>query len=165
MRADICAALLHNPVLLFLDEPSIGMDVVANEHIRQFISHINQERGTTVLITTHDLSDVEKVCDRVMIIDHERLLYDGQLDTLRYRFGGKRELVVDFAENYTDISVSDTQLISRKGLRTTYQFDRNTITTSELVGRLSAKFRIRDLEVCEPNIEATIRRIYEEQLL
>jgi ABC-2 type transport system ATP-binding protein len=165
MRADICAALLHNPLLLFLDEPTIGLDVVAKERIRQFIRHINQERNTTIILTTHDLSDVEKLCDRVMIIDRGKLLFDGQLATLQNRFGGKRELVVDFAETYPEVNIDETQIIERDGLRVTYQFERGTITASELIGRLSAQYRIRDLSVREPDIEATIRRIYEERLL
>jgi ABC-2 type transport system ATP-binding protein len=149
MRADICAALLHDPVLLFLDEPTIGLDVVAKERIRQFIQHINRERGTTIILTTHDISDVEKLCERVLIIDEGKLLFDGQLGKLQQRFGGDRQLVVD--------SVMDS--------RVTYQFPRQGITASELIGRLSDKYRIRDLEVREPQIEETIRRIYEESLL
>jgi ABC-2 type transport system ATP-binding protein len=165
MRADICAALLHEPVLLFLDEPTIGLDVVAKERIRQFIRHINRERGTTVLLTTHDLSDVEKLCERVMIIDRGRLLYDGALATLRDRFGGKRELVVDFAEEYTDVSVEGAIVAGREGPRAVYRFDREALSASELISTLSARFRIRDLSVREPDIEDTIRRIYEERLL
>lgn len=165
MRADICAALLHNPDILFLDEPTIGLDVVAKERIRQFIQHINQERNTTVILTTHDLSDVEKLCDRVMIIDHGKLLFDGNLSTLKDRFGGSRELVVDFAESYDHTKIEGTTIVQRQGSRVTYQFPRNTLTASELIGRISAQYRIRDLEVREPEIEATIRRIYEERLL
>jgi ABC-2 type transport system ATP-binding protein len=165
MRADICAALLHDPDLLFLDEPTIGLDVVAKERIRQFILHINQQRGTTVILTTHDLSDVEKLCERVMIIDQGRLLFDGRLDTLRDRFGGKRELVVDLAEDYPSVVVDGAQVIEREGQRVVYHFARGAITASELIGRLSACYRIRDLSVREPDIEATVRRIYEERLL
>jgi ABC-2 type transport system ATP-binding protein len=165
MRADLCAALLHDPALLFLDEPTIGLDVVAKERIRQFIQHINQERGVTVLLTTHDLSDVEKLCRRVMIIDRGRLLFDGQLAALQDKFGGERELVVDFAEPYPQPEVPGACIAGRDGLRVTYQFRRSHITASELIGRLSAKYRIRDLAVREPDIEATIRRIYEERLL
>jgi ABC-2 type transport system ATP-binding protein len=165
MRADLCAALLHEPALLFLDEPTIGLDVVAKERIRQFIQHINRERGTTVLLTTHDLSDVEKLCERVMIIDRGRLLFDGELDTLRHRFGGKRELVVDFAQDYEVVTVDGAEVVERDEHRVTYRFDRGAITASELIGRLSACYRIRDLEVREPDIEATVRRIYEEGLL
>lgn len=165
MRADLCAAMLHDPALLFLDEPTIGLDVVAKERIRQFIAHINQERGTTVLLTTHDLSDVEKLCRRVMIIDHGHLLYDGTLAMLQDRFGGKRELVVDLAEHYDDVTVEGAVVTEQHDLRVTYQFERKQLSASALIGRLSAHYRIQDLSVREPEIEETIRRIYEERLL
>lgn len=165
MRADLCAALLHDPILLFLDEPTIGLDVVAKERIRQFILHVNRERGTTVILTTHDLSDVEKLCERVMIIDHGQLLFDGQLADLQHRFGGKRELVVDLAEAYEQIDVEGAQVIQQTDQRVVFQFERGTITASELIGRVSTRYRIRDLAVREPDIEATVRRIYEERLL
>ncbi len=96
MRADLAAALLHDPKLLFLDEPTIGLDVVAKERIREFIRTINRERGTTVILTTHDLGDVEKLCERVIMIDHGKIMFDGALETLRRRFGEGRILVVDF---------------------------------------------------------------------
>ncbi|MBN1642869.1 MAG: ATP-binding cassette domain-containing protein [Anaerolineae bacterium] len=165
MRADICAALLHDPPLLFLDEPTIGLDVVAKERIRQFILHVNRDRGTTVVLTTHDLSDVQRLCKRVMIIDHGHLLYDGQLETLRERFGGERELVVDMAEAYDDVSIEGAQLVAQEGLRATYRFLGSAITAAELIGRLSRAYQIRDLQVREPQIEDTVRRIYEERLL
>lgn len=165
MRADLCAALLHNPPLLFLDEPTIGLDVVAKERIRQFIRHINSQRGTTIILTTHDLSDVERLCERVMIIDRGRLLYDGQLEVLRQRFGGSRQLDVDFAERYDDVEVQGARVVHRQDNRVVYQFKQDAATASELIGRLSAQFRIRDLKVVEPDIESTVRRIYEERLL
>ena len=165
MRADLCAALLHDPPLLFLDEPTIGLDVVAKERIRQFIHHINSQRGTTIILTTHDLSDVERLCERVMIIDHGHLLYDGKLEVLRERFGGNRELDVDFAEQYDDVEVRGAQIIAREDMRVVYEFQRGAATASELIGRLSARFRIVDLKVREPDIENTVRRIYEERLL
>ncbi len=165
MRADLAAALLHDPDILFLDEPTIGLDVVAKERIRQFIRHINRERGTTVMLTTHDLSDVEKLCRRVMIIDRGKLLYDGSLEELQQRFGGKRKLVVDFASPYPEISVKGAEIVAQDGRRVTFAFQRGQVTASELIGRLSARYRIRDLEVREPDIEATVRRIYEQRLL
>lgn len=165
MRADLCAAMLHDPALLFLDEPTIGLDVVAKERIRQFIQHINRDRGTTVLLTTHDLQDVEKLCERVMIIDHGRLLFDGSLALLLARFGGKRELVVELAEPYTQMEIDGAEIIAFDGLRATLQFERTAITASDLIGRISARYRIRDLSVREPEIEDTIRRIYQERLL
>lgn len=165
MRADLAAAMLHNPVLLFLDEPTIGLDVVAKERIRQFIRHINETHGTTVLLTTHDLSDVEKLCERVLIIDHGRLLFDGGLNELKNRFGGKRELFVEFAEPYENIRIPGAELLSQEGIFASYGFERGDLSASELIGQLTAKFRVRDLEVREPEIEATVRRIYEERLL
>lgn len=165
MRADLCAALLHEPALLFLDEPTIGLDVVAKERIRQFILHLHQDRGTTIVLTTHDLSDVERLCDRVMIIDRGKLLYDGHLDDLRRRFGGKRKLMVDFAEEYKDYHISDAVIERCDGNRVTYLFERSEVTASELIGRISSQFRIKDLQVQEPDIETTIRRIYEGNLL
>jgi len=165
MRADLCAALLHDPRLLFLDEPTIGLDVVAKERIRQFIAHINRERGVTVLLTTHDLSDVEKLCERVLIIDHGKLLFNGALGELRSRFGGKRRLLVDFAEDYPAVDVAGARLAAREGRRVTYEFERGAMPASELIHRLSAAYRILDLEVREPEIEDTVRRIYEEKLL
>jgi len=165
MRADICAALLHDPDLLFLDEPTIGLDVVAKERIRTFIQHINQERGATVILTTHDVSDVEKLCQRVMIIDQGKLLYDGDLAALKARFGGQRRLRVEFAEKYPNPRVEGAEIIERDGRWITYGFKRGALSASTLIGRLSDRFRLRDLEVLEPEIEETIRRIYEERLL
>ena len=165
MRADICAALLHSPDILFLDEPTIGLDIVAKERIRQFIRQINQARGTTVLLTTHDMADVQKLCRRVLIIDQGRLLFDGTLEKLQTRFGGKRELIVDFSEPYDDVGIDGAEVVERVDSRVTYQFDRLRLTASELISRISAKYRIHDLAVREPEIEETIRRIYEEQLL
>jgi len=185
MRADLAAALLHEPRLLFLDEPTIGLDVVAKERIRDFIRHINRQRGTTVLLTTHDLSDVARLCERVMIIDHGRLLYDGPLAELQRRFGGRRTLVVDLeadglgghggsTERTIDVAieiddanlaVEGAELVAREGPRLTYKFRRDEVSASALIGRLSQRLRIRDLEVREPDIEATVRRIYEERLL
>jgi ABC-2 type transport system ATP-binding protein len=100
-----------------------------------------------------------------MIIDRGKLLFDGQLATLQDKFGGKRELVVDFAESYPEVDIAGACVVDRDDLRVTYQFERGAITASELIGRLSARYRIRDLAVREPEIEATIRRIYEERLL
>ena len=165
MRADLCAALLHNPDLLFLDEPTIGLDVVAKERIRRFIKHINNVRGTTVLLTTHDLADVQKLCPRVMIIDHGKLLYDGALGTLQSRFGGHWQLTVDFAEPYPDVSVDGAELVHFADQRAVYAFDRQTLSASDLIGLLSARFSLRDVSVAEPDAETTIRRIYEQKLL
>jgi ABC-2 type transport system ATP-binding protein len=126
---------------------------------------VNRERQTTIILTTHDLQDVEKLCQRVMIIDNGHLLFDGELDSLRSRFGRQRQLVIDLAEPYEDVGVVGADVIARDGLRVTYRFEGDAITASTLIGRLSDRYRIRDLEVRETGIEEMIRRIYEERLL
>ena len=164
MRADLCAALLHDPDLLFLDEPTIGLDVVAKERIREFIQHINLERNTTVLLTTHDLADVQKLCKRVMMIDHGKLLFDGALETLQERFGGNRRLIVDFDVAPATLELPGARVIAQDGVRFTLEFERH-VRVSELIRLLSERHAIRDLSVIEPDVEATIRRIYEGDLL
>ena len=165
MRADLAGALLHDPQIIFLDEPTIGLDVVAKERIRQFVKAINRERGVTVILTTHDLGDVEKLCERVMMIDHGKLLFDGSPGELVRRFGGERELVVDFAEDYANVEIDGARAADRTERRVTYRFARGSISASELIQRLSARYRIVDLSVQEPQIEDTVRKIYEQGLL
>ena len=159
MRADLAAALLHEPALLFLDEPTIGLDVVARERIRE----VNHERGVTVLLTTHDLLDVERLCRRVMIIDHGNLLYDGALVGLQERFGGERRLVVDYSELPERIEVIGTTLLAQDDPRVTYGFQAQS--AAEVIARVTAGAPVRDLSVLEPDLEGTIRRIYEGGLL
>jgi ABC-2 type transport system ATP-binding protein len=165
MRADLCAALLHEPRLVFLDEPTIGLDVVAKERIRQFILHINRERGVTILLTTHDISDVERLCERVMILDHGRMLYDGTLAALNQRFESDWSLVVTFAEDYADVSVPGLPPPQREDHKAVYRFDHRQVSSTDLIQQLLPRFRISDIEVRRPALEETIRRIYEERLL
>jgi len=170
MRADLCAALLHEPRLVFLDEPTIGLDVVAKERIRQFIHYIHRERGVTILLTTHDLSDVERLCERVMILDHGRVLYDGVLADLNGQFESDWFLVVTLEEFAGNGSISQAVLPGvpepqRERNRLIYRFDHRKIAAAELIRQLLLRFHIVDLEVRRPALEETIRRIYEERLL
>ncbi len=167
MRADLAAALLHDPPLLFLDEPTIGLDVVAKERIRQFIRKMNRERGTTVILTTHDLGDVEKLCERVIMIDRGRLVFDGLLAHLRRRFGDGRVLVVDFAETPEEVALPGARLIRQEANRVWLQVEQdNTVRNAggrmaELVPELFHRYRVLDLSVQEPEIEDVVRHIYE----
>jgi ABC-2 type transport system ATP-binding protein len=165
MRSDLAAALLHDPSVVFLDEPTIGLDVVAKERIRGFILEISGRRGVTVVLTTHDLGDVQRLCKRVLLIDHGRLLFDGGLAQLVARFGGDRELVVDLAEDYDVVDVDGATVAERDGARVTYRFAATDVSASALIARVAERFRVSDLTVREPEIEATVRRIYEERLL
>lgn len=163
MRADLAAALLHAPEILFLDEPTIGLDVVARERIRSFVREVNREQGVTVLLTSHDMGDVERLCQRVIVINAGRALFDGPLDALRERFGVERELVVDFEAPDGDFTVEGATILAREGGRVTYRFRRDTLSASELIGRLAARHRIVDLTVREPDIEGVVRRFYETE--
>ncbi len=165
MRADLAAALMHGPQLLFLDEPTIGLDVIAKSRIRGFIQHVNQTREVTVLLTTHDLSDVSRLCQRVMIVDHGKLLYDGKLAELQTRFGGERQLVVEYLEAPGHPEVNGARVVARDGVRVTYSFARDAISAAELIAQVMTVGAISDLSVNEPEIEATIREIYERDLL
>src|SRR5688500_1368156 len=98
MRGELTASLLHDPELLFLDEPTIGLDVVAKARVREFLAAQNRERGLTVLLTTHDLGDIERLCKRLIVIDHGRVIYDGDLESLKAQYGPERTLVVDLEE-------------------------------------------------------------------
>lgn len=165
MRADIGAALLHNPDVLFLDEPTIGLDVVAKARIRQFIQQINAERQVTVVLTTHDLGDVEKLCNRVILIDDARLLFDGELATLRGMLSKERLLRVDYAEDYPDVRVPHAQITHQEGTRVQYRFSPEEIRTAELIGTILEKFKIVDIAVQEPEIEELIKTVYEDNVI
>lgn len=165
MRADLCAALLHEPRLVFLDEPTIGLDVVAKERMRQFIRYIHKERGVTILLTTNDLSDVEQLCERVIIIDHGQALYDGTLSLLNGRFESDWFLVVTFAEDYPDVSITQLEPPQREDHTAVYRFDHRKYSSAELIQQILPRFRITDIEVRRPALEETIRHIYEQRLL
>lgn len=161
MRSDLVAALLHNPDILFLDEPTIGVDIVAKDRFRSFIRQLNRERQVTVLLTTHDLSDIEKVCERMMIIDNGHIIYNGSITGIKERFAPYRVLVVDFAEGVSEVKIARAELIEREGQRARFRFNREHVSASELITELAQQHRVRDISVEEPEIEEVVRKIYE----
>lgn len=164
MRADLGAALLHDPALVYLDEPTIGLDVVAKEKIRDFILEINRERGVTVILTTHDMQDIEKICDRMILIDKGTKVYDGSVSAIRERFGKLRTLVVELENNgfAGGIVVEGAEVVRHEGRKYWLRFNRDEISASSLIARVSSKYNILDLTVEEPAIEGIISRIYQE---
>ena len=164
MRGDLAAALLHDPAILYLDEPTIGLDVVAKERIRTFLLELNRRTGVTVLLTTHDMADISRLCERMMIIDHGRLLYDGGVAEITERYGGDRRLVVDLDEDVACPEIPGARLERREGARLWLSFRRDEIRAPELIARITGRYRIRDLMLEEPDIEQVVRRIYEEGL-
>jgi ABC-2 type transport system ATP-binding protein len=164
MRGELTAALLHGPELLFLDEPTVGLDVVSKERVRTFLADLNARHGTTLLLTTHDLDDIERLCSRLLIIDRGRVIYDGDLDTLRDKFGRERTLVVDLAVATPPIRIAGANVVRVDGPRQWLRFERDATTAAALVADIAARFELRDLTLEEPAIEDIVRRIYIEGL-
>ncbi|MGG0719013.1 ATP-binding cassette domain-containing protein [Robertmurraya massiliosenegalensis] len=162
MRADIAASLLHDPPILFLDEPTIGLDIVAKEKMRTFIQEINKEKQVTVILTTHDMEDIEKLCKRMVLIDHGQKVYDGEILAVKERFGKMRTLVVDLEDADQSLIVSGGELCKQEGNRYWLRFNRNEVSASDLITQISQTHNIKDLTVEEPDIESIISRIYQE---
>ncbi|MFB6484792.1 ATP-binding cassette domain-containing protein [Streptomyces virginiae] len=162
MRGDIAAALLHDPEVLYLDEPTIGLDVVSKAKVRGFLRQLNEELGTTVLLTTHDLQDIEQLCERVMVIDHGRLMYDGPLGGLHAAGAvgeSERTLVVDLERELAPISVAGARVVKVEGPRQWLAFPAGA-SAAPLVAAVAADYPLVDLSVREPDIEDVIARMY-----
>ncbi|MFJ4877888.1 ATP-binding cassette domain-containing protein [Streptomyces sp. NPDC088745] len=159
MRGDIAAALLHDPEVLYLDEPTIGLDVVSKSKVRQFLRDLNAELGTTVLLTTHDLTDIEQLCKRVMVIDHGRLMYDGALAGLHEVGESERTLVVDLERELPPLVTRLARVVKVEGPRQWLAFPAS-VSAAPLVAELAAAYPLLDLSVREPDIEAVIAKMY-----
>jgi ABC-2 type transport system ATP-binding protein len=160
MRGELTASMLHDPEILFLDEPTIGLDIVAKARVREFLARVNRERGVTVLLTTHDLSDIERLCRRLLIIDHGRVIYDGGLDTLIERYGEERTLIVDLEEPAEPLEVAGARVVRVEGPRQWLRFRRDSVTAAQLTAAVAAQAPLVDLAIDEPDIEDVVRRIY-----
>ncbi|MEU9113447.1 ATP-binding cassette domain-containing protein [Streptomyces sp. NPDC048483] len=160
MRGDIAAALLHDPEVLYLDEPTIGLDVISKAKVREFLREVNADRGTTVLLTTHDLTDIEQLCRRVMVIDHGRLVYDGGLAGLRAAGDGERTLVVDLERELPPIDgVPGARTVKVEGPRQWLAFPAGQ-SAAPLVTAIAERYPLVDLSVREPDIEDVIAKLY-----
>jgi ABC-2 type transport system ATP-binding protein len=160
MRGELAAAMLHSPPILFLDEPTIGLDMEAKQATREFILEINRTRGTTVILTTHDLIDVEQLCRRLIIINHGKIVEDGSLDSLMRRLARHRVLVIEVDGCVPPIKHPQITSIKQEGARLFVEFDRNETTASKLISDLSGQLAIRDLSVREPAIEDVVKLVY-----
>ena len=162
MRSDLAASLLHDPDILFLDEPTIGVDVVAKERFRTFMHTLNRERQVTVLLTTHDMADIEKICPRMLIIDKGNIIYDGDVSTMKEQFTPYRTLVVDVAEGVTAVALPHAQLIQQQGQRFAFRFDKRVQAASTLIAHLAEQYPITDVSIEKPDIETVVREFYQQ---
>jgi viologen exporter family transport system ATP-binding protein len=160
MRCDLAAALLHAPPILFLDEPTIGLDATAKLAVRDFVRRLNRERGVTVILTTHDMDDIEALCTRVIVIGEGRILSDGTLNELRRRVTRERWLTVDLVQAGDAICDPDATVIRTDGHRVCLAFDPERVPPAELIRRVTSTHAIRDLFVENPPIETIVARLY-----
>lgn len=169
MRADIAASLLHNPKVLFLDEPTIGLDVVVKDNIRKAIQKISDESGTTVILTTHDLEDIELLCKRIVMIDKGKKVFDGELSELRRRYGQMRELGFELksAEDISNLSykedfafTDDDLSVEQSGGNVKVRFNSDVVSVENMLSYTLSKVHVKDINVKDADIEEIIRRLY-----
>jgi len=162
MRCDIAASLLHEPKILFLDEPTIGLDAVSKIAVRDFIRKLNKERKVTIMLTTHDMDDIESLCSRVLILNEGKIFLDGSLSTLRKKMAPERRLIVDLIHDQEWISDPQATVIKQDGQRIWLSFDPSLISTQAMITRVTSKYSIRDLYVENPPVEEIIARFYQD---
>ncbi len=170
MRADIVASLLHNPKVLYLDEPTIGLDVVAKQKMREAIKMMNKEYKTTVILTTHDIDDIEMLCDRIMIIDEGKVIYDGSLDEIKDRYGYMRTVKFDLQEPLDfDLHLNDEFNLETKDIHSRIEensvyieFNRKLVTVSKISQYFISRVNVTDMSITDAKIEYIVRRIYEK---
>ena len=161
MRAELAATLIHEPRIVYLDEPTIGLDLLVKERIREFIKRVNQEKGTTVVLTTHDLGDIEELCKRVMIIDNGALIYDGPLATIKDRFGKYREITFETAADLNGLELPDGAELLEKGERKlSLRFDRTQTSASRVSAAVMSQIEVLDLSLKEPDLSMIVKQIY-----
>lgn len=163
MRVELCASLLHNPSILYLDEPTIGLDIVVKKKLRAFLKEINREKGTTILLTTHDISDIEHLCQRVIVIEKGSVKYSGSLDNLKHIYGNRESLTVKL-ENAVQLpaEVLPGLEITTQEDGITVSYDSNTMNAMEVINRISQYARIIDFKVLGMEIEDVIANIYQQ---
>jgi ABC-2 type transport system ATP-binding protein len=161
MRAELAATLIHEPTVVYLDEPTIGLDLIVKERIREFIKEQNREKGTTVILTTHDLGDIEELCQRVMIIDAGRLIYDGPLSTIKDRFGKYRTISFDTAGPVGAFNLpSAAEVEAREDRKLMLRFDRTQTTASRVAAAMMDQIEVVDFSLAEPDLASIIKQIY-----
>ncbi|MDD6490927.1 MAG: ATP-binding cassette domain-containing protein [Firmicutes bacterium] len=174
MRADLGAALLHNPPVLYLDEPTIGLDLVVKDNIRAAIREINEKYQTTVVLTTHDIEDIEELCSRILIIDQGKLIYDGSLEELKERYGTKRKVVMEVPDpvqtenmpldEYLSVSKEDYEIwADTENSTVTVSFDKNKVQVSEVIGQMMQHTQVKDVKIYETELAEIVKAIYQHR--
>lgn len=162
MRCELAAAFLHHPKIVYLDEPTIGLDVAVKERIRDFIRKMNEEKNITVMLTTHDIGDIEDLCDRIVVLDEGKKIYDGALDDLVNRFSSRRLVMEVKRPEEFKIEVKGVNEVKNTDEGLEVVFDRTVITASELMRQILAEYEVLDFQIKEPDIEEVVKKVYNE---
>ncbi len=165
MRCEIAASLLHGPKILFLDEPTIGLDAVSKLAVRQFIKTINQEKGVTIILTTHDMNDIEALANRILLIGKGRLLYDGKVNQLRNQFGSRKTITVDYREHHSPLLIPGASLLSWSNERAVICIDTNEVMMSDVITQISSQVELVDVAIETQPIEEILVQMYKEYQL
>ena len=160
MRSDIVASLLHSPEIVFFDEPTIGVDIIGKETIRNFIKDLNDQDKVTMIFTTHDMQDIEQTCKRIIIIDKGSLMYDGSLQEIRSKYGTNRRLIAEFNEETTVAPIKNVVIEDLKDRKVSFTFDNNVVDVNKLMHEVLEKYSVHDVTVAEPEIESIIQKMY-----
>lgn len=163
MRCELAAAFLHHPKIAYLDEPTIGLDVAVKERIRDFIRKMNTENDITVMLTTHDIDDIEDLCDRIVVLDEGEKIYDGELDALVNRFSSRR-MVLDLSVEEFELEMDGVESIETVEGQTEIIFDRERVSASEIMKQVLEEYDVNDFQIKEPDIETVVKKIYNEGL-
>jgi ABC-2 type transport system ATP-binding protein len=161
MRSELAAALIHEPRVVYLDEPTIGLDLIVKERIRDFIKAECIAKGMTVILTTHDLGDIEELCRRVIIIDDGRIIYDGPIETIKKKFGKFREITFETVEDVQGVDLPEgAELLSTQDRKVQIRFDRTRSTASRVASMVMNQIEVRDFSLSEPELSDIVRQIY-----
>lgn len=164
MRAEIATALLHNPKLIYLDEPTIGLDVLVKDRIRKFIKALNQERNTTVILTTHDMNDIEQICGRIIMIDKGRLLSDNPIQEFKDKNRDKYLVELEYGEILQELDIPGVVCIEEKDNIRVYSVDKKAATVNQILSAFSQAFHIRNIHIKETEIEEIVRELYQKNM-
>ena len=172
MRADLAAALIHNPKVIYLDEPTIGLDVVVKERVRKAIKEINEKYNTTIILTTHDLNDIEELCSRIIIIDKGKKIYDGEINGVKEKFGYlttveiqiKEEINLESFNEFNEMKDDCEFKLNFNENKLSITFNKNKISSSEIIGRVMKKLSVIDFAVKETSIEDIVKKMYRNEV-
>ena len=172
MRADLAAALIHNPKVIYLDEPTIGLDVVVKESVRKAIKEINKKYGTTIILTTHDLNDIEELCNRIIIIDKGKKIYDGEIEGVKEKYGYLTTVEIQVKENinldkfneFADMKKDEEFNLLYKDNKLFISFNKNKISSADIIGRTMKKLNVIDFSIRETSIEDIVKKMYRNEV-